>query len=390
MAKDRTEQQEDQTIVSAGDDGQTPADGGGAPSPALDYEEALYQQALAEAEAEEAGQKQEPQGAEPTAEPQPSPAPAAAPTGEPGATPPAPQPVPYAVFAERNRALREAEDRVAYLEGALEALRQPGPAQPTAPAAPAQPGRVETADQINTQITSLEAQLEALAGEYEMGKISPTDWSKKHAAITRQIAGLEAKATIAAAEVGRATQPPAQAAAQSLADELLIERNAQRLKADNPCIGLIESIPDPDAAHAHLQALAQMAHTAARAAGHPIGKGPRETLRLHAVMAQLSETYVRTVFPNVPIPARPATTPPSPQTQPQPGRLATLPALSAQRAGKAALAATMPPNPGDMGRVAPSNGEPTDADIEAMDADTLMTVLDKFPALRQRYLEGIT
>lgn len=291
-----------------------------------------------------------------------------------------PDPVPYARFREVNEAARLARERAIYLEGQMEALRaalgqqgqkpQQAGQQPQQQAEPSIPERIEAERQRLLDATT----------QYDEGKISLSQLERVRFQTDDAIAQLREEALRRAAA---AAAPQAESLHPSLADETILQYQLTQLEQAHPALRMMSD--------ADIEVLGQMARTEAARQGRPIGVGPRETLRLRQMAAELADVMAPRWYPNsAPQPGTApngAAPPATQQTAGQPGAPAGQQALSPaaqSRLQKLNMAAAMPPDTHSMGGAGRAD-HLSDASIEAMSDEEILALP---PSLRNRYLDG--
>lgn len=322
----------------------------------VDIDDLALQAAIEAAEAEERGDDK--QGAK---EPEPS---AKEPEDGDDLLPPEggggkqPGPVPYERFREVNKDLRDARDRLAYLEGQMDALKSAsGNALP--PLAPPAANQAPPPASIPDQIKTLRAGLMESAAAFDAGEISLADFERKRGEVEDTISSLNLQV---AAEIAARNSGP------SLADETLLQAHAQTLNQEYPALMVI---PRDD-----LQALANMVMAQEARAGRPIGDTPQETMRLRTIVAKRAAPYAAAIGIEVP-----SSTPPSADKKDTAaGNLS--PAAQA-RLKKMGMAAEMPPDTSGMGSPGTSDDPYSDARVARMSDDELAALPE---ATRRRIL----
>ena len=310
----------------------------------VDIDDLALQRAIEAAEAEERGDDK--QGAK---EPEPS-----TPEPDEGADllPPEggggkqPGPVPYERFREVNKELRDTRDRLAYLDGQMDALQAASGNAPPASAPPAA-NQASPPASIPDQIKTLRAGLKEAAAAFDAGEISLAEFEDKRGAVEDTIANLNLQVV---------AELTARSSAPSLADETLLQTHAQTLNQEYPALMVI---PKED-----LQALANMVMAQEARAGRPIGSTPQDTMRLRTIVAQRSAAYAAAIGVEVP----PSTQPPANKKTPAGQDLS--PAAQA-RLRKMAMAAEMPPDTSGMGSAGTSDDPYSDARVARMTDDEI-------------------
>lgn len=310
----------------------------------VDIDDLALQAAIEAAEAEERGNDE--QG---TKEPQPS---AKEPDEGADLLPPEggsgkqPGPVPYERFREVNKDLKETRDRLAYLEGRMDALKAvSGNAAPASapPAANQAPPPASIPDQIKT----LRSGLKEAAAAFDAGEISLAEFEDKRGAVEDTIANLNLQVV---------AELTARNSAPSLADETLLQTHAQTLNREYPALMVIPK--------EELQALANMVMTQEARAGRPIGDTPQETMRLRTIVAKRAAPYAAAIGIEVPPSTAPSadknTTPANPLS----------PAAQA-RLKKMGVAADMPPDTSGMGSSGTSEDPYSEARVALMTDDEI-------------------
>lgn len=304
----------------------------------VDIDDLALQEALAAAEAEDRGDtpnEQQEAGVEDAA-PE---APEASPQKAPG-------PVPYPRFQEVNSELREARERLAYVEGQVQALLAKGGGTPSEAAADTSPAERQPAASIPAQVKALRAEVLAAAEQFDAGEITLAEFETKRAAADDAIADLNIRV---AAEIATQNAGP------SLADKTVLATHAQALDAAYPAIKALK----PE----QLQRLARIVMQDAADEGKPFGTSAEETMRLRTVVAERAAEFAAAVGVSVPASSGPQTTNPA-------GKPSLSPAAQA-RAAKHAMAAGMPPDTSSMGSSGGADDPYSEARIAAMTDDEI-------------------
>jgi hypothetical protein len=345
--------------VAPADDDARPDSGTSAPSSTqqpVDIDDLALQQAIEAAEAEERGDDK--QAAK---EPEPS-----TPEPEEGADllPPEggsgkqPGPVPYERFREVNKDLKETRDRLAYLEGQMDALKAVSGNAPPASAPPAA-NQAPPPASIPDQIKTLRAGLKEAAAAFDAGEISLAEFEDKRGAVEDTIANLNLQVV---AELTARNSGP------SLADETLLQAHAQTLNQEYPALMVIPK--------EELQALANMVMAQEARAGRPIGDTPQETMRLRTIVAKRAAPYAAAIGIEV-------STSTAPSADKKDTSAAPLSAAAQARLKKMGVAADMPPDTSGMGSPGATDDPYSDARVARMTDDELAALPD---ATRRRIL----
>jgi hypothetical protein len=311
-----------------------------------------------------------PAGAEPAAGTPPAavvapgaaPAPAAAP-----AAPAAGQPnrmVPVAVAVALRREKQEAERRVDYAQGkieALEAMVRNGAASPPAAVA----ARPQPVDQIRME----RAKISAAAKRFDAGEITADQLEEVRGAADDTIANIRSQQQLAAF---KAAQPAPVVAPQepSLADEQVLASQLDQLATRFSFAGADSPIEDHQWA---LLGRLAAEHLVAEGVDPKSIVGNRGTAMLRAKASELSEIYGPSWYPNW----KPAAAATAVAVVPQPGAAPALTPRQQQTQAKLDLAASMPPDTTTMGAQAPTTPGFTDAQIEAMPSAELEKLIAK-------------
>lgn len=195
-----------------------------------------------------------------------------------------PRMIPYQRFAEKAAEVRELRERAIYLEGQNEALqkaRAANPPQQTTEPAQQQPS-------IDEQVQALEKQLLDNAEKFDNAEMTLRAFKESEFNIGRQIAVLRAHQAT--------TQPQQQRPQTALADQQLLERQAERLAAEHPYLARFATTGG-----AHLDALKQAAYKHAELQGRPIipDGSAASNYRLREMCAQVADVLGPLYFPDV-------------------------------------------------------------------------------------------
>lgn len=260
---------------------------------------------------------------------------------QPGAGKGAAPTVPVQRFNELAREARELRDQVAYWKGAAEARKEMAAQQPAQPQGSAdQQGSQQptTAQPIEQQIEAQQAAIAEAADKFDSGEITMRQFVQVQQTADGVIAALRAQALQAMGQAPTTPQPQP----TSLADKQILDRHQALLEQRFPWTRLL-TVPD-------LQFLAGIAAQEAMALGQPFGETAQDTLKLRERVAQLSDTFGPTWYPNrvaevnalrqqaqqagtaQPSTTQPAAQQPARQEAPPPG------------VGKLAIADSHPPN----------------------------------------------
>lgn len=267
-----------------------------------------------------------------------------------------PPPVPYERFSEAVRKLRAAEEKAAYLEGALHATRGSNP--PTAPAsagteATAPQAAPAAADPLASEIAASRASLREQAKRFDRGEITLDEYEGVRADVEDKILALQTRRIQAQIAASTAPEP-------GIADQAIEETHLGRLYDTHAYAANLST--------EQAQALADMARTNLTMAGRPIGTGRKETLRLREEVARLSDVF----GPQWGVTPRQQSAPNRPQQQPAQPKPPVLSSTAQARQAKMGMAAGLPPDPAGMGMAATS--ELTEAQILRMTDEQIMAL----------------
>lgn len=292
----------------------------------------------------------------------PAPGPAQPPvTAAPAANPSVPLPR----FQEMVERARRAEEAAAYHEGRAAALQQQ---QPSAPAAPPQqpPEWVEAA--------AIEEGMMAATADYDAGSITAVEMEQRKIPLLGRLLKLHIGSAIEAMRAEfhaalRSAQP-----APGIVDQQVMAAHVASLTSKHPWASALSD--------QEMNALSQMAHAEAAAAGKQYPKTPQGTMLLQTRVAELASTFGPIWHPNTP-PPEPAAHPSNPAAPVSAAPRTPSVFDAGNRPNQAdvrtalARAATLPPNdPASRGNTAggvtlQSINTMTDEEIEALDPATL-------------------
>lgn len=276
-----------------------------------------------------------------------------------------------AVQKEREEA-EKARQEAAYWRGVAEASRrnagqqppQPGQRQ-TAPQAPVQQQRAP-----EQQIAAIRAQQVEIARKFDEGEIGFEEAERQRVALEDRVFEIRAQAL---------RQPQQQAPGERYLSDIRLEEKTQELEQAHPYVALI---PDESP---YWDMLKIEAVPIARQRGIQIGRDgfgvdPWNEFQRRQVMAELTDKYGPTWFPDhKPAPRQPSTAP-SPATSPQQSGLSP---AAAARAAKLDQQAAAPPDIPGMGTTAGGTTEVTESQIEAMSEEEILALP---AATRNRFL----
>lgn len=339
--------------------------------------------ALREAEAEEKGEgaPKEPEQPTPTANaPAGTPPAGSSPEVQSGPAAPAPGPmIPKDRFDQMCRRAYAAESHIQNLQGRLDVYQTIGKGgQAEEGQNPSAPETQEASPQ--DRIAAARQKVLDAAEQFDRGEITLAQAKRIELETDGEIETIRAEMT------KKVEQAESAGAGQSQPGSWVEEREAaaetQRLEQQHP---YLRAMGDQ-----HVQTLVATAYAQAAAEGRPIGPDPtghgRETMRLRAMVAQLSDIYGPHWFPNAQVQTPTQTAahggnPPDPSNPSNPQDPAV---LAKARASKMEQAERMPPDINAMGKGAGSPAM-TDEDI----ANLSEAEFDALPAAtRERALHG--
>jgi hypothetical protein len=276
--------------------------------------------------------------------------------------------VPAGVLAEERRKSRALADEVLYLKGALAARTQQ-------PSATTQPGGGQQQPSTQELLQAEGARLIAAAKQFDQGELSMEQYKLIELQSQDRIAALRAQHLLAHVQ---STQQPA-GNAVGIADAHVLEQHLEKMTQEHPWSALLND--------SEIDWLSHVARDEFRGLGKPVTPGNHvDTLRLRQRVAELSDTFGPTWYPNHRIaPPQQPTAQPSQQgvTQPQAAGNSRV----QQTARLAAVAANQPPSLSTAGHADAGDAAMTTAMVEGMTEDEIIERLPR-GRLRDRYLLG--